>query len=132
MSGKNVKKRQRNQWNEEYNGKSFSEVFGVPSEFTLDENCEPILKDRPRDELTVYVSRNGKAYHQKTCKYSSNIPYKILDTQKNGIHPCKICKPPQYDFSWYWRYISIKNKMEKVGVQMVVKDDIISLEDMEI
>ncbi len=124
------KRKLRKKWDEEYDGKLFSEVFGMPEIFTLDENCEPVLRGHPKDDLIVYIVRIGGAYHRKTCQHSLNIPYKLWEAEY-CCRPCRVCCPPMYDFSWYWAYITVKDKLRKSGVEMIIEDGIIFLEDVE-
>lgn len=46
---------------------------------------------------TVYVTKNGKKYHQRTCKTLSRsktiIPMSINDAKNKGYTPCKVCNP---------------------------------------
>lgn len=46
---------------------------------------------------TVYVTKTGKKYHQRSCKTLSKsktvIPMSINDAKNKGYTPCKVCNP---------------------------------------
>ena len=46
---------------------------------------------------TVYVTRTGKRYHRKGCRYltSSQRAMSLKDAKAGGFTPCKVCKPPE-------------------------------------
>jgi hypothetical protein len=46
---------------------------------------------------TVYVTRTGKQYHRKSCRYltSSQRPMSLKDAKAGGYKPCKVCKPSE-------------------------------------
>jgi hypothetical protein len=48
------------------------------------------------DQITVYITRTGKKYHQAGCRYlsKSQIPMSLKDA-KARYSPCSVCNPPQ-------------------------------------
>lgn len=43
---------------------------------------------------TVYVTENGKKYHQKNCKLKHGSKgVKLSVAKKKGYKPCTVCKP---------------------------------------
>ena len=58
--------------------------------------AETLPGDAAVEEIIVYVTRTGKKYHTRSCRYGkrSNRPL-TLDEARRKYDPCKICKPPQ-------------------------------------
>ena len=56
-------------------------------------------------EFLVYISKGGKKYHLKDCRYVNDNyePITIEEAKKKGLTPCDICKPDE-------EYQRIKNK----------------------
>ena len=47
-------------------------------------------------EIIVYVTRTGKKYHTKSCRYGKRSSRSLtLEEAQREYEPCKICKPPQ-------------------------------------
>ena len=43
---------------------------------------------------TVFVTKSGKKYHTKDCRYSATAnPIDLSDAISRGYAPCKVCKP---------------------------------------
>lgn len=57
---------------------------------------EEISKNEP-DEMIVYKTLTGEKYHNIGCRYLSQSSIKIIlqDAKREGLTPCKVCKPPQ-------------------------------------
>lgn len=52
-------------------------------------------KEKTEAEVTVYVTRTGKKYHQAGCSYlKSSIPMKLSDARIR-YGPCSRCRPPE-------------------------------------
>lgn len=47
----------------------------------------------------VYITRTGIRYHEGNCRYlrKSRIPIIIVEAEKSGYTPCKVCKPLRYE-----------------------------------
>lgn len=121
----------RKQWDEEYDGKLFDEIFKPPRGFTIGEDGVPVCSCLTESELVVYASIPGGKYHRKSCRYAFYPPCSLWEAQRCGCTPCKVCSPPSYDFSWYWRYVALKKEMVTRGIKVVLEDDTIFLEDEE-
>lgn len=123
------RKVQISQWYEQYDEKPFKEALHIPFNFSINENDEPVKLVEGEEELEVYVARMGGAYHRKNCRYAEfSLPEKIWKAKGMGCHPCRVCHPPDYDFSWYFAYKGLKQHMEGLGVQLKIEDGIILLE----
>jgi len=48
------------------------------------------------DTTTVFVTKTGKKYHSKDCRYLrySKIPISLKQAVLEGYEPCKVCQPP--------------------------------------
>ncbi|MFN8219760.1 MAG: hypothetical protein U0S12_06460 [Fimbriimonadales bacterium] len=45
---------------------------------------------------TVYVTEQGKKYHQKNCRLKHGSKgIKLSEAKKKGYKPCEVCKPPK-------------------------------------
>lgn len=55
----------------------------------------PDKTDAPSN-VTVYVTKAGKRYHQSDCRFlaKSRIPIGLDQAKKRGYTPCRLCKPP--------------------------------------
>lgn len=52
-------------------------------------------KNPKKSEETVYVTRTGKKYHHKGCRYLKSIggSFTVEEAEKRGYTPCKAFKP---------------------------------------
>lgn len=51
---------------------------------------------KPKADPLVYVTENGKKYHQKNCRLKHGSKgIKLSDAKKKGYKPCEVCKPPK-------------------------------------
>ncbi len=65
-------------------------VTSVPTQ--SDSNGNVI--DTDGSDITVYVTRYGARYHQKTCRYAKiSYPISLKDAVEQGYQACKVCKP---------------------------------------
>lgn len=62
----------------------------------------PVLAPSPaptptKQDVTVYITKTGKKYHQDGCRYlsKSKIPISLSDAESEGYGPCNVCNPPQ-------------------------------------
>jgi hypothetical protein len=51
----------------------------------------------PEETTLVYVTRSGKKYHLKDCRYvrKSRLTLTLKEAKEKGYEPCKVCHPPQ-------------------------------------
>ena len=50
-------------------------------------------QESDKGDITVYVTRTGKRYHRRSCRYGYT-PMKLKDAVGAGYTPCRICNPP--------------------------------------
>jgi len=55
-----------------------------------------IQRESGTDTITVFVTKTGKKYHRKDCRYLrySRIPISLREAVSEGYEPCKACGPP--------------------------------------
>jgi len=60
------------------------------------EEGEALQQDRGTDTITLFVTKTGKKYHRKDCRYLrySRIPISLRQALLEGYEPCKVCEPP--------------------------------------
>lgn len=59
-----------------------------------------LLKESPpasEEKTLVYVTRTGKKYHLKDCRYVKNSRFTLTlrEALEKGYEPCKVCHPPK-------------------------------------
>jgi hypothetical protein len=53
---------------------------------------KPVKEKSPAD--IVYVTKSGKRYHSKDCRYVKNATECTRgEAEEKGLLPCKFCKP---------------------------------------
>lgn len=114
------------QFKEMYDGKPFDEVFQPPSDFSVNNNGEPLLLGRP---VLVSCWYDGPTYHKASCRYAPPAQKPMWQAICAGARPCKVCNPGWYDFSWYLEYLYLQEKLEKDGLKIVLKDGIMYLDE---
>ena len=67
-----------------------SPAIGVQKEMVV---VEPSALDEAQQEVTVYVTRTGKKYHKKGCRWGY-IPMPLAEA-KQRYGPCLRCNPPR-------------------------------------
>jgi len=52
----------------------------------------------PEQETLVYVTRTGKKYHLKDCRYvrKGKFALTLEEARAKGYEPCKVCRPPKH------------------------------------
>lgn len=70
------------------------EVYNSKVEKTTSDK-EPQQAFTVTDEFYVYISKGGKKYHLKNCRYVNEKyePITIEEAKEKGLTPCEVCKP---------------------------------------
>jgi len=60
------------------------------------EKGRSVGRESGSDTTTVFVTKTGKKYHRKGCRYLrySRIPISLREAVSEGYEPCKVCEPP--------------------------------------
>jgi len=60
------------------------------------EKGRSVGRESGSDTTTVFVTKTGKKYHRKDCRYLrySRIPISLTEAVSEGYEPCKVCEPP--------------------------------------
>lgn len=118
-------------WTHKYDGVEVSKAFSLPVDFTITDEGVPHALYDPYLNLSVFQNNSG-VYHLRSCSHVS-----LINTQEKKIweiksgQPCKACKPPVYDFSWYERYKNIVCSIEKDGLSFAIVNGKINISEKQ-
>lgn len=104
-----------------YLGKDAKNLAGVPNNVNFDANKLPIILDHSEHKwgkmYTVYITNNGKSFHQTKGCSNSNRPVHIFQASRNKV-PCKRCvKNHVVTPAWYSEYLRICNIKDKYKIE---------------
>lgn len=128
---KSEKKYKQLWWTHKYDGVEVSKAFSLPVDFTVTDEGVPHALYDPYLNLSVFQNNSG-VYHLRSCSHVS-----LINTQEKKIweiksgQPCKACKPPVYDFSWYERYKTIVYSIEKDGLSFAIVNGKINISEKQ-
>lgn len=82
-------------YRELYEGKSISELSGLPKDIWFDAEGYPHRKrHKGTDDFTVLITQKGKCYHTASCSNASRgHAVNICYAKQLGKAPCEKCKP---------------------------------------
>ena len=128
---KSEKKYKQLWWTNKYNGIEVSKAFTLPVDFTITDEGVPHAVYDPYLNLSVFQNNSG-VYHLRSCSHVSlaNTKEKKIWEIKSG-QPCKACKPPEYDFSWYENYKKVVAAIEKDGLSFAIIDGKINISEKQ-
>lgn len=112
---------ERNNYVEQYTGKTIEELSDMPLDTEIGEDGLPKTKGSAGwgAQYTFYVSRQGKVFH---CKPNCNaaVKKKIHACATCRYSPCKKCKPICPDLRWFGKYKHIKSICEFYQINLPV------------
>lgn len=109
-------------YQELYGGKTREEIammFGMPDIYVIGQNGLPKEKYAQGwgESLTFYISPSGRAYHRNpTCAKNANIPCHAF--RLSWRHPCGRCRPPVPETSWYGKYQSAMQIVDRYDIRL--------------
>ena len=99
----------RNHYLRKFDGKSCKELSGCP------ESSDPEETISKLKNVKVCMSKNGKVYHNPSCRHAINNRIVDVLSASKRARPCKVCNPPgkggKYDC--VFRYIEFKKIKKK-------------------
>lgn len=62
---------------------------------SINASSVPAAKSNDNQNVTVYITNDGKKYHAAGCRYlrKSSIPISLKDAKSKGYEPCSVCNP---------------------------------------
>ena len=98
------------------NGRSIREVASVPTHIRYVNGLPIDNNDSMYGSFTVYISKNGECYHEKSGCCSAGIPIHVIKA-RNRYRKCSKCCRTYYPFpKWHYDYISLLQKARKYGI----------------
>lgn len=102
--------KQKEEFINSLNGTGIREKAGVPNNIKFENGLPIDNNDRAFGTFTVYISNNGKCFHQKRGCCSANKPAHYFRIKKH-YRPCSKCCNKDYSIpQWYKNYMSLKRK----------------------
>ena len=97
------------------NGRTLSEVAGVPSDVLFDEKDLPFCRDGGAfgRRFTAYVAKYGGCYHMsRVCGGAENMREVNIVVAKRNFRPCTKCALGAYEAnaSWYSEYLRLREQ----------------------
>ena len=97
------------------NGKTLSEIAGVPSDVYFDEKDLPFCRDGGAfgRRFTAYVAKYGGCYHMsKVCGGAENMREVNIVVAKKHFRPCTKCALGAFETnaSWYGEYLRLREQ----------------------
>lgn len=102
-----------------YAGKDMLVLCGAPPGAFVDQDEMPHQIIDGEDLFDVRISSNGKVFHRPVPDtHVCASAYKHVNyCQVFKLPPCRRCKPPIPDISWFTEYLRIKEIKEKYNIQ---------------
>lgn len=113
-----------------YQGVNVTETFKIPKGFIITENGMPYATQNKALNEGVFYSQSG-IYHKRSCANSGYYGKTVKLWETKFGRPCKLCRPPVCDFSWYYNYQSTISQIEKSGLVVTVANDVITISGYE-
>ena len=118
MDAKKKFEEEKQYYTELYGGRDIFDMVKMPSSAFIDTDGYPHETIKNDDIFVVYVSpKQPRVFHRYKSCGRNLIKKNYIDISFKHLQPCKRCKPPIPDITWYDEYCKIKSIKDKYKIE---------------